>query len=352
MITAKKSPFEQAVSLLGALKQPRFANLPRRLTDSVQEIRLRVGRPITLECSPDYAQKRVVLAGSPVTSDEIAECIREFCGYSIHSHEKQLREGWITLIGGHRAGFCGTAVLKDGRVTSIHAVSSVNLRIARQFFGCAEDLYANMDGDLTGLLIIGKPLSAKTTVLRDLCRLLSADCKIALIDERGELAAVRDGVPSLFVGENTDVLDNFPKAEGVMTALRSLSPEYIICDEIGWREAEELTACVNCGVKLILTAHCGSLREAYESKRIRSLLSAGGISHIALLGSGKNIGKVEFYGTNKLFEDSGGGVRGNFGDGGGALFFLPAEKARGAVEGTDTNTCRDDAFDQIPRLAR
>jgi stage III sporulation protein AA len=305
MITKKKSPFEQAADYLKPL-EPDFTGLPRRITDTVHEIRLRAGQPVVLECE----KGRIKLA-SIVTPEQIAQCIREFCGYSIHSYEKQFREGWLTLKGGHRAGFTGTAVLSDGKVENVRDISSVNLRIARQFPGCADDLYSRMSGsenppplntDLDaqpdGLLIIGRPMSAKTTVLRDLCRQISAKSKVALIDERSEVAAVYNGVPALDVGENTDILNNFPKSQGIMTALRCLSPEYVLCDEIGF-EARELTALANSGIKMILTAHCAGLREAYASTRIRSLLAAGGISHIAVLGHSANIGKLEFYGTNK-----------------------------------------------------
>jgi len=334
MTFAKKTPFEQAAGYLGGLK-PRFANLPRRLTDAVREIRIRAGRPIVLECT----ETRVTLPEAAVTTEQTAECVREFCGFSVHSCEKQLREGWLTLAGGHRAGFCGTAVLKDGKVSAIRDVSSINLRIARQFVGSAEDLYARISNEeVTGLLIIGKPMSAKTTVLRDLCRLLSQNHKVALIDERGEIAAVHNGIPTLDVGGNTDVLDGFPKADGFMTALRSLSPEYVLCDETGGEtERRELLQCANSGVKLILTAHGGGIAEAYGSRGIRSILAYGGISHLAVLGTDKNIGKTEYYGTNKLFADYRGGNGGDFGDGGGAVFLLPTQNARTDASGACAN---------------
>jgi len=308
MIIAKKTPFERAVEYLGCMKQ-QFSGLPRHITDTVCEIRIRAGQPIMLELSE--GNKRLKL-GEAITMEQISDCVREFCGYSIHSYEKQFKEGWLTLAGGHRAGFTGTAVLRNGTVDNIRDISSVNLRIAKQYIGCAEDLFARLhsesenllgEQEFNGLLIIGKPMSAKTTVLRDLCRLISANHKIALIDERSEVAAVHNGVPTLDVGENTDVLNNFPKAQGIMTALCSLSPEYVVCDEMGW-EVEELTALANSGVKMLLTAHSGGLGEAYSSVRIRKLLTSGGISHISLLGHGKNIGKVEFYGTNKYSEYS------------------------------------------------
>ena len=325
MITAKKTPFEQAIGYLGSLRAG-FDELPRYVTETVNEIRLRAGRPIMLECK----DRRIKLT-EVAKYEQINECVREFCGHSIHSFEKQFKEGWLTLEGGHRAGFTGTAVLNNGKVENIRDVSSVNLRIARQYIGCAEDLYYRMsadNSDFNGLLIIGKPMSAKTTILRDLCRLISIQNKVALIDERSEVAAMSGGIPALDVGENTDVLNNFPKGEGILTALRSLSPEYVVCDEIG-RETVELAALTNSGVKMVLTAHSGSLSEAYSSERIKALLATGGISHIAVLGHGKNIGKVEFYGTNKQYENNNGGNRTHNGDRGGSLFFLPIEKAGG-----------------------
>ncbi|MCL2035830.1 MAG: hypothetical protein FWG83_00380 [Oscillospiraceae bacterium] len=334
MVTAKKTPFEQAAGKLGRLKQ-RFFALPRSVTDAVCEIRLRAGQPITLELGNG---KRIKVSNEVVTLEQISECLQEFCGHSIHSYEKQFKEGWLTIEGGHRAGFTGTAVMRDGcsGVDNVRDISSVNLRIARQFVGCAEDLYsriktdagANPDEDFTGLLIIGSPMSGKTTVLRDLCRLISGGHKVSLIDERSEIAAVHNGIPTLDIGENTDVLNNFPKSQGIMCALRSLSPEYVFCDEIGF-EAAELTTLSNSGIKMVLTAHSGSLRQAYACVRIRQLLGVGGISHIALLGIGKNIGKVEFYGTNKHNHDFGGNSLNHNRDSGGTLFFLPPENARG-----------------------
>jgi stage III sporulation protein AA len=327
MIKTKRTPFEQAAEYLGVLR-PRLSALPRSITDTVREIRLRAGQPAVLELG---AGKRMKL-GEAVTAEQIGDCVREFCGHSVHSYEKQFREGWLTLRGGHRAGFTGTAVLSGGAVGNLRDISSVNLRIARQYTGCADDLLMRLRSgaeEPVGLLIIGRPMSAKTTVLRDLCRQLSANHKISLIDERAEVAAVHNGVPALDVGENTDVLNNFPKAQGIMTALRSLSPEYVVCDEIGW-EVGELTAVANSGVKLILTAHSGSLQQAYSSARINALLSAGGISHIALLGHGKNIGKVEFYGRNKHYN---GDFSRDSGDSGGALLFLPPETAGGIAAG-------------------
>jgi stage III sporulation protein AA len=318
MVTVKKTPFEQAVAYLVGLRE--LSELPRHVTDEVCEIRLRAGQPVTLELC---GGKRIRLNRN-VSPATINECIREFCGQSVHSHERQFKEGWLTLCGGHRAGFTGTAVLRDGKVENLRDVSSVNLRIAREHSGSADELYEKLP-ETASLLIIGKPLSAKTTVLRDLCRIISTKSKIALVDERGEIAAVHAGIPSLDVGANTDVLNGFPKDSGIMSALRNLSPEYIFCDEIAW-EYDELAQVANSGVKLVLTAHAGSLHEAVNSPRIAKILDSKHITHIALLGHGKNIGKLEvFTHVEQLdFYTCSGDCRNHGGSGSGGVFLRTA----------------------------
>jgi len=346
MITANKTPFEQAAAYLTPFRKE-LAELPRSFTDTVSEIRLRAGQPVTLESSQN--RKRLEKL---VTVGQIAECVREFCGQSVHSYEKQFREGWLTLKGGHRAGFTGTAVLDShGRVTAVKDVSSVNVRIARQYKGSADELFAAFTSfDTQGLLMIGKPLSAKTTVLRDLCRQLSRTSKVALIDERSEIAAVYKGTPTLDVGENTDVLDVFPKGEGIMAAMRNLSPEYLLCDEIGY-EVREVAALANAGIKLILTAHAGSIEEARKSERITALLQSGGITHIALFGSDNNIGRLQRYervhefSANSANSANSGNSRGNRGGsgggGGGRVFFSAPQKAGGNPPRFDANALRN-----------
>ncbi len=303
MITAEKSRFDSAAEMLGELGTE-LIKLPSSTKNRVTEIRLRAGRPVMLELE----NTRIKAGERIVTLKDISDCITRFCGYSVYSHEKELAEGYITIKGGHRAGFCGSNIVKHGKTETIGSYSSINLRIAREHKGCGDRLYKLIKEDkgFKGMLIIGPPLTAKTTILRDLARQLGNRSKVTVVDERGEIAACCGGVPQNDVGVNTDVLSGFRKGEAISMALRTMSPEYIVCDEMG-RECDEIEKCINSGVRLIITAHCGSVSEAYESSIVRPILQSGAISHIVLM-SKDRLGEIESItavdGNNENSDDS------------------------------------------------
>ena len=281
MVIAKESPLKQALGLFQGLYDT--LALPPSVASTVREIRLRAGKQTTVE----YDKGRFS-AGGRITQKQLEGYMQSLCGYSVYSCEQQLRDGCITLKGGHRAGFCGTAVLKGGCLDTVRDISSINIRIAREHIGCGEEaaVIACSEG-FTGLLIAGKPMSGKTTMLRDVCRILSQRHKVAVIDSRGEIAACCGGVPQLDVGPNTDVLNGYEKSHGMSLAVRVLSPEFAACDEITG-DSEEITHCLHFGVKPVLTVHCGSIEEAMETPAVKS----GAISHVILLGTGGSVGRI------------------------------------------------------------
>lgn len=236
--------------------------------EAIAEIRLRTNRraaAVTLD-------GRIIPCSPPFSQADISECFLELCKNSVHSFAREISEGYITLPGGSRVGFCGTAVIQGGKLTSLRDISSLNIRFPREVRGCAEELFRRaFSGGLCSLIVCGKPLSGKTTVLRDMARILGASHRVAVVDSRGELAGVHGGIPTLNVGENTDVLNGYSKADGIMCALRSLSPEIIICDEIG-DDAESVRQCMSCGVKLIVSAHAGSIKELKRRPALSGLL--------------------------------------------------------------------------------
>lgn len=231
-----------------------------RLTESpeqVAEIRLRSGRNAVIT----DIQGGMHTYTQTFSQREIADIFSEICGYSVYSHQEEIPQGYVTMPGGHRVGISGTAVYKDGKIDFIKDISGLNIRIAHEVKGCAEKLYRRIkSGNFPSLLIAGKPLSGKTTLLRDLARLLSAEHRVCVIDSRNEISGSFHGTPGFDLGTNTDVLSGFEKADGIMLALRTLSPEVIICDEIG-DDGGVFRSCGWCGVKVIASAHGSSERE-------------------------------------------------------------------------------------------
>lgn len=229
-----------------------------------------------------------------VTRNDVEETFRRICGYSVHTYQNEIRNGYITLKGGHRAGICGTAVLDGNKVTTVKDISSINIRIARQITGVCEKMLPSwVVSDPRSLIIAGPPCSGKTTLLRDVARALSALGKrVCVVDERGELSAVFQGCPQNDLGNCCDVLNYYPKPFGIMTALRAMSPDVIVCDEIGgYEEAQQIKSGLNCGVRFILTAHCFDGETFFRRPQINELLESKEFSCVAFLKGGANVGQ-------------------------------------------------------------
>ncbi len=243
------------------------------------EIRLRAGR----EAAAVRLDGATGICSKALLSEDIEECFREICGNSVHSYRREISEGYITIAGGHRVGFCGTYTAGSGGEFTLKNISSINIRFAREVIGSAEEIYNQIfSKGLSSMLLIGKPLSGKTTILRDLSRILGSRHRVALIDTRGELAGCVEGVPQLNVGVNTDVLTGYPKSTGIMCAIRSLSPEVVICDEIG-DDAEALEQCMYSGVKIIASIHASGIEEIKARADIGRLVSR--FETMAVIGS-------------------------------------------------------------------
>ena len=286
--------------------------LPPELLSGVEEIRLRVGSPLLLRSArgeffmgTDGMPTRDAGKAFIISLDELSQSLMIISKSSFYALEEELKRGYITLPGGHRAGICGRAILEKGAVKGLKNISGINFRVARHVRGAARELLPHLfrnraTGTPTHTLIVSPPGCGKTTVLRDLAFSLSEGLNlprayhVSIIDERSEIAAMLDSCPQLPVGIRTDVLDACPKAEGIMLMIRSMSPEVVICDEIGRREdALAIHEAINAGIKVIATAHGGSYEEILGRPVIGELVSQGLFETVALYSRRRGPGTLE-----------------------------------------------------------
>ena len=221
---------------------------------------------------------------------DIEESYRRICDFSIYSHQEEIKKGYITVQGGHRVGISGTAVLQQGQIATVREISSLNIRVARQVYGAANELLSRMGQDISkGLLIAGPPSCGKTTLLRDLARQLATGAggipkKVAIIDERGELAGTYCGIPQNDLGLCSDILDHYPKGEGMIQAVRALSPQFIFCDELGGQEdLEAVQQGLHAGAAMISTIHAGNIDDLLRKKQGQTLLQSQAFGYVAMM---------------------------------------------------------------------
>lgn len=245
--------------LLSLLPDEHIKQVIPEVWKRIEEIRIGAGRPMLLRTP---AQE--IWIEPCFTHSMIEQLVQRICKQSVYAYQTTIRQGFVTLDGGHRVGICGTGIYQGDTLTNITDLSSLAIRVARQVSGCADGLIEMIQDSA---LVIGPPCSGKTTLLRDFVRQLSdyRSQHVSLVDERGELAAMVQGVPQMAVGIRTDVLTNIPKGQAMMMLLRTMNPKWIAVDEI--TAAEDIRAmeqAAYCGVKLVATAHASNLSELMQ----------------------------------------------------------------------------------------
>ena len=258
--------------------------------DEVREIRFRAEAPLALVTG------RKILLGEKILSGElVARTAQRMCQNSLYAKQEELKNGFVTLPGGHRAGFCGRAVMEGGRVRFLTDISSINLRIAHEIRGAADKVLPHLlcGNDIYNTLIVSPPGAGKTTLLRDIARLLGSQkmgFRVGIADERGEIAAMYRGVPQCDVGIFTDVYDGFPKAAAMEMLLRGMSPKVVITDELGDEADEEaVRALTHRGVRVICSLHGTGRDDALARPGIGALLRGGIFKKVITLGG---VGKI------------------------------------------------------------
>ncbi len=266
----------QAAATWGVLT---LENIHRQPSEIVTELRVRADKPIVLQMADGSRKFLTDECGNTLTVDhsQLRDACRKLCEYSVYRRQGEINNGFITVRGGHRVGVCGTAVTCGGSVRTVTDITSVNIRVARDFAGCSEEYFRRVG--LSSCLIVGVPSSGKTTLLRDIARTLSTayEKKVSVVDERGEIAA--DG----FDLGLCDVYTAWSKPNAMVCAVRSMSPDYIVCDELTGDDEEGVLACLNYGVRIIATLHSDSLEGVRRSAAGFALLAAGAFESAVIL---------------------------------------------------------------------
>lgn len=261
-IQSGEERFRQAAALLPAQYRREVDRLPAARQATAEELRLRVGRPLTVS----YGGSEEIPPGCedlPIRSGDLSQVLEIATQASAHTALDRVRSGFVTVRGGHRIGLCGSGVVRDGAVANLRSLSSLCIRVARSAPGASRQILDGLleRGRLQSTLILSPPGWGKTTLLRDLIRAVSdgdgiRPLRVGVADERGELAAVCDGQPQLDVGARTDVMDGCPKDAGLLMLLRGMNPQVLAADEITAPEdCAALEMAAGCGVILLATAH-------------------------------------------------------------------------------------------------
>lgn len=283
----------------------------RKVLETAEEIRLRADKPLIIQqhlkewfVSGNGSLNEFCIDPYLVDQSELFKTIEIMSENSIYAYQDEIKNGFITLKGGHRVGIAGKVVLDGNTIKNIKNISGLNIRISREIPGCSDHVInyvLNKKGGIYNTLIISPPQCGKTTILRDLARKISdgiseigfKGMKVGIVDERSEIAACYKGVPQNNVGIRTDVMDGCPKSLGMCMMIRSMSPQVIITDEIGGMgDKESILSVINAGVKIIATAHGYNLTEMKSRREVIGLMEERVFERFIVLNNSKGPGTL------------------------------------------------------------
>lgn len=303
LMTQRESGVEQAARVLPLRLRSGVMSLPEDRRSQIEELRLRVGqKPAVLYAGGE----RPLSVQTVLLQKELQQTLLNASAQSQYAVQEQLRSGYLSLSGGYRLGVCGSAVVQNGCMTGLREISSLALRVPHDIRHPPERLLPYLQ---ESCLLAGAPGSGKTTLLRSCIRALSENRqRVAVVDERLELAGAVHGVPQFDLGPCTDVLSGCPKGEGMLMLLRGMNPQWLAVDEI--TQPEDLASirqAGGCGVRLLATIHAGSVEELENRPLCRELFSLGIFRQVLYLDKNRafHAERIQYAETDRIEPDPG-----------------------------------------------
>jgi len=307
----KPEPWQEILPILPANLRRLISGLPRPVLAQLEEIRLRQDRPLVVGqaqndafVSPEGQLLTLPAGAYLVSGEDIQRTLQLVSGASFYALEEELRNGYITIPGGHRVGLAGRAVVEGGQIKTLKNIWSLNVRISREVIGAATPVlpYLVCRQAIYHTMLFSPPRCGKTTLLRDLIRQISngvpdlnlSGLTVGVVDERSELAGCYRGVPQRDLGARTDVLDGCPKSKGMIMLVRAMAPQVVATDEIGRQEdVAALEEILHAGVKVLFTVHGASLAELANRPALAYLFRLNVVERFVLLGRSRGAGTIE-----------------------------------------------------------
>lgn len=264
----------------------------------LQEIRIRAEKPLIFVCD---GKERIPQKKHIITKDELREMLAYISRYSLYAYEDEMKQGFITVEGGHRVGLAGQVITEYGKIKNLRHLSSINIRVSHEVKGCADSVmpYVVKNEQVLHSLIISPPAAGKTTLLRDMIRQISDGNQyikgqtVGVVDERSEIGGCFAGVPQKDLGMRTDILDNCPKAEGTIMLIRAMAPKVIAVDEIGTKEdVHAVSYAMHCGCKMLATVHGHSLDEIRNKPQLGPMVREGMFERYIILRNMRKTGEI------------------------------------------------------------
>lgn len=293
--------FNYTVSFISPRIKKIIEELNETTIENIQEIRLRKNKPVVIVSNGESSfltsnsKTTYIVSNNCVipTENEIIDTVNKMCGYSMHTQNENISNGFLTLKNGSRVGLSGTAVYEDGNIKSVKDINSINIRIPRNKVNISDAVFDYFQSrGLKNIIVVGPPNSGKTTMLKDIAYQLSSGrmgkyYKVCIVDERNEISS------NDFSGPNTDVLSGFEKYKGITIAMRTLSPDFIICDEISsTNEVLKILDGMNSGIKFVLSLHSNDLEELKRKNLFNLLVDKAEFDTIVLLSDSSQPGII------------------------------------------------------------